>query len=171
MKKLFLLALCAVASPLFAAAQEATAVIEKYADKPIRGVIVAGAFDVQLAQADGASRQAGAKVEILKELENADSPAIYSLFDVSRSYRNSITDRARGPIEPAYEFSVDVVDEIGAISTISVILAAKGISIKNIGINHNREHGEGALRISFYDEKSRQAAWDRLLDYKYTLIP
>ena len=53
----------------------------------------------------------------------------------------------------------------------SVILAAKGINIKNIGINHNREHGEGALRISFYDEKSRQAAWDRLLDYKYTLIP
>lgn len=42
----------------------------KYADKPIRGVIVAGAFDVQLAQADGASRQAGAKVEILKELED-----------------------------------------------------------------------------------------------------
>lgn len=70
MKKLFLLALCAVAAPLFAAAQEATAVIEKYADKPIRGVIVAGAFDVQLAQADGASRQAGAKVEILKELED-----------------------------------------------------------------------------------------------------
>ena len=107
--------------------------------------------------------------EILKELENADSPAIYSLFDVSRSYRNSITDRARGPIEPAYEFSVDVVDEIGAISTISVILAAKGISIKNIGINNNREQGEGALKIAFYDKASMDAAWERLSYYKYEL--
>lgn len=107
---------------------------------------------------------------ILSELENADSSAIYSLFDVSRSYRNSITDRARGPIEPSYEFSVDVVDEIGAISTISVILAAKGISIKNIGINNNREQGEGALKIAFYDKASMEAAWERLSYYKYELF-
>ncbi|WP_298061671.1 DUF2807 domain-containing protein [uncultured Rikenella sp.] len=67
MKKMFLLALCAAVLPVLAAAQE-TAVIEKYADKTINGVIVAGAFDVQLAQADGASRTVGAKVEIEKEL-------------------------------------------------------------------------------------------------------
>ena len=88
---------------------------------------------------------------------------------MSRSYSNSITDRARGPIEPAYEFSVDVVDEIGAISTISVILAAKGISIKNIGINNNREQGEGALKIAFYDKAAMDAAWERLSYYKYEL--
>lgn len=112
----------------------------------------------------------GSLSEILKELEHADSSAIYSLFDVSRSYRNSITDRVRGSIEPSYEFSVDVVDEIGAISTISVILAAKGISIKNIGINNNREQGEGALKIAFYDKASMDAAWERLSYYKYELF-
>lgn len=69
MKKLFLLALCAVALPFVAAAQE-TVVIEKYKDKPIRGIIVAGAFDVQLSQAGVGARTAGAKVEILKELED-----------------------------------------------------------------------------------------------------
>lgn len=69
MKKLFLLALCAVALPLAAGAQE-TVVIEKYGDKPINGVIVAGAFDVQLSQAGVGARTAGAKVEILKELED-----------------------------------------------------------------------------------------------------
>lgn len=109
--------------------------------------------------------------DILSSLRNRDETALHQLFDSSRRYRNSISDRSRGAIEPEYSFSVDIVDEVGSISTLSVILAAKGISIKNIGINHNREHGEGALRISFYDEKSRQAAWDRLLDYKYTLIP
>ena len=106
---------------------------------------------------------------ILSQLEGADSPAIHRLFADSRSYRDSITDKARGPIEPAYEFSVDVVDEIGAISTISVILAAKGISIKNIGINNNREQGEGALKIAFYDKASMEAARERLEYYKYEL--
>lgn len=70
MKKLILLALCAVAALLPAAAQGTTAVIEKYADKAINGVIVSGAFDVQLAQADGGSRTVRAKVEVLKELED-----------------------------------------------------------------------------------------------------
>lgn len=68
MKKLFLLALCALALPLSAAAQGATEVIEKYADKAINGVIISGAFDVQLSQADGGARTVGAKVEIEKEL-------------------------------------------------------------------------------------------------------
>lgn len=70
MKKLILLALCAIAAPLMGAAQGATTVIEKYADKPIHGIIIAGAFDVQLSQADGMSRKVGAKVEIAKELED-----------------------------------------------------------------------------------------------------
>ena len=48
-------------------------------------------------------------------------------------------------MEPSYAFSVDVADEVGAISTIAVILAAKGISIKNIGIIHNREFEEGVF--------------------------
>lgn len=108
---------------------------------------------------------------VLSSLRGRDEAAIYRLFDSSRTYRNSISDRSRGAIEPEYSFSVDIVDEVGSISTLSVILAAKGISIKNIGINHSREHGEGALRISFYDEEARTAAWNRLTDYKYTLIP
>lgn len=107
--------------------------------------------------------------EILGQLKNRDSSFLYQLFDQSRTYRSSITDRAKGSVEPSYEFSVDVADEVGAISTISVILAAKGISMKNIGINNNREHGEGALKIAFYDEASMKAAWERLAYYKYEM--
>lgn len=69
MKKLLLLVCCALALPLSILAQEApTTVVEKYADRTINGVIIAGAFDVQLAQADGASRKVGAKVEVQQEL-------------------------------------------------------------------------------------------------------
>lgn len=108
--------------------------------------------------------------EILAQIRGHKGRDIYRLFDQSRSYRNSISDRAKGPIEPSYEFSVDVADEVGSISTIAVILAAKGISIKNIGINNNRELGEGALKIAFYNETSMKEAWERLEKYKFDLV-
>ena len=107
---------------------------------------------------------------ILTVLDSRDSDSVRELFESSRDYRNSFETRVSGPIAPDYSFSVDVCDEPGAISIISAILAGKGISIKNIGINHNRENGEGALSINFYDEKSRNAAWERLKKYNYTLF-
>ena len=111
-----------------------------------------------------------ALAQIREQLIHSQSEAVYQLFETSREYRNSILDRVKGSIEPSYEFTVDVTDEVGAISTISVILAAGGISIKNIGINNNREHGEGALKIAFYDKASMEAAWARLDKYKYEML-
>ena len=115
-------------------------------------------------------RYIGSLQEILSEIKGHQGEAIYKLFEKSRDYRNTITDRAKGSVEPSYAFAVDVADEVGAISTIAVILAAKGISIKNIGINNNRERGEGALKIEFYDEASMTAAWKRLEYYKYEMV-
>ena len=107
---------------------------------------------------------------VLKAVKSHDSQTICRLFETSRDYRNSISDRAKGSVEPSYEFTVDVADEVGAISTISVILAAKGISIKNIGINNNRERGEGVLKIAFYDEAAMEAAWKQMEKYKYEMF-
>lgn len=106
----------------------------------------------------------------LEELEQGEHEALYELFETSRDYRNSISDKSKGAIGPDYSFTVDIADEVGAISTLSVILASKGISIKNIGINHNREHGEGALRISFYDKEAMEASWGYLEKYHYGLV-
>lgn len=108
--------------------------------------------------------------QILKSLHQQDSAAIYELFDQSRTYRNSISDVSKGSVLPDYSFTVDIVDEPGSISTLAVILSARGINIKNIGINHNREHGEGALRITFYEESAMNAAWEQLKKYNYELI-
>ena len=107
---------------------------------------------------------------LLAKLKNREENAVSRLFESSRAYRDSFADAPKGSISPDYSFSADIVDEPGAISIISAILAGKGISIKNIGINHNREHGEGALRISFYDKSSMEAAWKRLKSYNYTLF-
>ena len=106
---------------------------------------------------------------ILNQLEEKDSQAVYHLFEDSRKYRDTFSEKSTGAIAPNYSFTVDIEDEVGAISTISVILAAGGISIKNIGINHNREHGEGALRISFYEQEVMNKAWLRLEKYHYEL--
>lgn len=108
--------------------------------------------------------------QICDELERRDEAAIYSLFDTSRTYRSSMSDATRGSLTPDYSFTVDIVDEPGGISTLSCILSARGISICNIGINHNREHGEGALRITFYDEAAMNQAWEQLKKYNYELI-
>ncbi len=105
-----------------------------------------------------------------RQLQSREPGAIRRLFEESGSYRNSFADSSKGAIEPVFSFSVDVVDEPGAITIISSILSSRGINIKNIGINHNREGGEGALRISFYDEESLKAAWKRLKKYNYSLF-
>lgn len=107
--------------------------------------------------------------QILDDLKAQDTSAIYDLFLTSREYRNSINDKPRGSVLPDYSFTVDIVDKSGSISTLSAILASRGINIMNIGINHNREHGEGALKISFYDKQSWNLAWNLLEKYHYEL--
>lgn len=109
--------------------------------------------------------------EILAQVKAASHPALHQLFETSRDYRNSIAERERGALDSEYSFSVDIVDEPGSISTLSVILAAKGISIKNIGINHNRERGEGALRIIFYEKDAMEQARTQLAKYHYDIGP
>lgn len=108
--------------------------------------------------------------QIHTQLKQHNAAFIHELFDSSRVYRNSLSDSSRGSVTPDYSFTVDVVDEPGAISTLAVILSSRGITISNVGINHNREQGEGALKVSFYDEESRQAAWEQLERYNYRLI-
>ena len=109
--------------------------------------------------------------QILESLNQHRGDDIYELFDTSRIYRNSISESRKGSVTPEYSFTVDIVDEPGAISTLSCILSARGISIGNIGINHNREQGEGALKIVFYNKESMEEAWAQLKKYNYELIP
>ncbi|MCD8082057.1 MAG: prephenate dehydrogenase [Clostridiales bacterium] len=112
----------------------------------------------------------GSLQKILASLKEQDAAAIHELFDTSRTYRNSFSEKSTGSLLPDYSFTVDIVDEPGAIATLSCILSARGINICNMGINHNREHGEGALRITFYNESDEEAAWKQLKKYNYELI-
>lgn len=91
---------------------------------------------------------------IVHFIQAKDSDNLFRLFAESGEYRNSIPDRSSGPIKKEYALYCDIIDEAGAIATIATTLAIHQISIKNIGIIHNREFDQGALKIEFYTEQA-----------------
>ena len=91
---------------------------------------------------------------VQKELQEHDSASLYTFFDGARAYRDSFIDAGSGPIKKDYSIRLDIPDEAGSIAAVSTLLALNNISIKNIGIVHNREAQEGVLRIEFYEEDS-----------------
>lgn len=96
--------------------------------------------------------------QIHDELTGRDSAALYELFDSARTYRESFVNASSGPIKRSYTIHLDIADEPGALAAIATILALHQISIKNIGIVHNREFEGGILRIEFYEEESIEKA-------------
>lgn len=113
----------------------------------------------------------GQYIEALKTakdaLDSGDEKSLYTLFESSRDYRDSMPDSSAGPIKKQFAVYCDIIDEAGGIATIATILASNNINIKNIGIIHNREFEEGVLRIEFYDGASSAKAAELLQKYRY----
>lgn len=102
-----------------------------------------------------------------REMDLGNGRAIYEMFEESRDYRNSFSSSGLGSIKKTYRIFCDIVDESGAIATIATTLAVNGISIKNIGIVHNREFDEGVLKIEFYEEEPSLEAARILEQHRY----
>lgn len=96
----------------------------------------------------------GSLNQIRSQLAERDKKELYELFDSARIYRDSFISASSGPIKISYSMNIEIADEPGALASIATILALNSISIKNIGIVHNRESEGGVLRIEFYDEDS-----------------
>lgn len=103
------------------------------------------------------------------DIESSDSAALLSSFSAAKDYRDSITITSKGAIKNVYELYLDLLDEAGGIATVATILASNNLSIKNIGIIHNREFEEGVLRLEMYDEESLTAAVKLLKKHHYTI--
>lgn len=98
-----------------------------------------------------------------------DGEFLYRMFDTAGEYRSAIPNKSIGLMKKLFEVYLDIVDEAGAIATIATLLASNQISIKNIGVIHNREFEEGVLRIEFYDESAQQKAIAMLARYNYRI--
>ncbi len=107
--------------------------------------------------------------KIIYDIEHNDGSDINNFFDSSRSYRDSIPNNTSGVIRMHHELFVDIPDEPGSLAKVTAILADANINLKNFGVSHNREDEEGVLRLSFYDDISRQKAHNILYDNGYRL--
>lgn len=102
-----------------------------------------------------------------KALDDKNADALYQLFDTARTYRESFVNVSSGPIKKAFDMTVEIADKPGALANVVNLLAAKELSIKNIGITHNRESAEGSMHIEFYDEESVNIAKNLLMVVGY----
>ena len=106
---------------------------------------------------------------IQQELNAKRGDDLYELFDSARIYRDSFINTASGPLKSSYAITIDIADEPGEIAAVATILAMKNISIKNIGIVHNREYEGGVLRIEFYQEEAIERSTKILREKGYSL--
>jgi prephenate dehydrogenase len=106
--------------------------------------------------------------DVVDAIENLDANSLYEIFDQAGTYR-SLIPSSKGMIQSFYEIFLDITDEPGAIAIIATLLGSNGISIKNIGIIHNREFEEGVLRIELYNEEAAAKATKLLSSHNYTL--
>lgn len=100
-------------------------------------------------------------------IDNQDTDEIYHMFDTAKEYRNSLPVSTKGVLQKEYAIYCDIYDEAGGIATIATLLAMNNISMKNIGIIHNREFEEGVLRIEFYDEQAYHKSATVLTERNY----
>ncbi|MGN8630496.1 prephenate dehydrogenase [Blautia sp. HCP3S3_G3] len=106
-------------------------------------------------------------IQIRCTIDNQEADHLYQMFASSRDYRDSIDATSSGPISKLHVLYLDIADEAGGIATIATILAMDNISIKNIGIIHNREFEQGVLKIEFYEEDAMKRAISLLKKRNY----
>jgi len=107
--------------------------------------------------------------EVSDALSSQDASYLFEFFETAGDYRDSLPVKVSGLINRSYEIYLDIIDEAGAIATVATLLATNSISIKNIGIIHNREFEQGVLRIEFYEEEACNKASLLLKKYRYTV--
>lgn len=93
-----------------------------------------------------------------QKLREGDSQYLYHFFEEARIYRESFLDNRSGPLMKQYVLNLDIPDKTGAIATVAALLASHSINIKNMGIVHNREFQEGALRMELYSSDEYEKA-------------
>lgn len=103
-------------------------------------------------------------------IRDGDLSGIHEEFRQAGDYRDSIPVKKSSIIARSYDLYVNIDDRAGAIATIATILSVNGISIKNIGIIHNREYADGVMKLELYKEEDALAA-RRLLDQnRYDIV-
>ena len=84
-------------------------------------------------------------IQIRCSIDNKEADNIFDMFASSKDYRDSIDIVDNSLIPRSYVLYIDVA-------------ATEKVSIKNIGIIHNREFEDGVLKIEFYTDAALEQA-------------
>lgn len=103
------------------------------------------------------------------DIATRNGNALLQDFQAAKNYRDSFQIKKTGLINKVFEIYLDLIDEAGGIATVATILASNNLSIKNIGIIHNREFEDGVLRLEMYDQESLDKSIELLKKYHYTV--
>ena len=90
--------------------------------------------------------------KIKTQIEQSKKEELFDFFKDAREYRDSFISSSTGPIKASYVIRVEIADRPGVIALVSTLLGWHDISIKNIGIVHNREHTDGVIRVELNSE-------------------
>ncbi len=107
--------------------------------------------------------------ELNEQLQKDNEEYLFHFFEEARNHRDSFLDSRSGPLLKQYVLNLDIPDKTGAIATVATLLASHSISIKNMGIVHNREYQEGALRMELYSEAEYEKAIELLEKFGYAV--
>ena len=107
--------------------------------------------------------------QVADAIRGGEGSRLEEFFTEAKNYRDDMPTRMHGSLNPAYEIYTYIPDESGAIATIATILAANGVSIKNISVIHNREFEDGVLRVEFYREEALEKAVTLLNRHSYKI--
>lgn len=106
---------------------------------------------------------------IKEKIQEGNKEGLFEFFENSKEFRDSLPLK-KSNMAVSHEILLYVPDEPGEIAIIASILAARGISIKNIGIAHNREYSDGVLRVEFYDHFSMKSAYKAIKERNYKIF-
>ena len=104
-----------------------------------------------------------------KQLDNREDSLLYNFFSSAQLYRDSFLETRSGPFIKQYVLTIDIPDKKGALAHVINLLSENDINIKNLGIVHNREEQEGALRMEFYSKPEYESALKLLKEKKITV--
>ncbi|RLL48212.1 prephenate dehydrogenase [Oceanobacillus piezotolerans] len=104
----------------------------------------------------------------IKELiDTNEKEKMVHFLKEAKNYRDGLPDKSIGAIPSFYDIYVDIRDQPGALASVTLLLANKNISIKNIEILEIREGITGALRLSFYSKKTQLKSMDILQQHGF----
>lgn len=99
-----------------------------------------------------------------------DKSGINNAFSTAGTYRDSIPTKSSSIIARTYDLFITVDDRAGAIASIATILSDHDISIKNIGIIHNREYMDGVMKLELYNKEDAEFSKRLLEQNQYEII-